>query len=1515
MASPSTSSSAASPHPGPSSAGNATQASGPGPAKTATSRDQAYLEAIPVIYPKIVPLEWSIPLIHRPRGETNDLGSLKSSSSVASAAETAAASLSTPSGAPGLPARLPSYLSSEIGVSTPASTALPLPSPGNTSALAAATAATGQSIIQLQKPWRIIWASYKAKDEDPNAHRSEHANSPSTVPHDQRSTMSTPQPGLLQVPRTALDYSFPGTASPASVGQSHKRKTGRARAASDASRRSGSTHASTHRHKKRRTFGHSEKDEDESPEAVLSKHFGEEAHHEYMQMIQAMEDPSRRLRIKALFDGKRRFLKLTPSSQTLHKTDETQRDAASDLANNPLLQSGHLPQRLAYVQPGPSFSSKNGKEKEEAALLYTFSMTSSDLDLSDYTGLDEANAYPDLELEASGTFTASDLFPSLYNDNGIYTSPSSMHPASIHPIPAAAALGAGQSGRYGKTPFFLSSLNISGSSNQEAIAASEAYLRAAETYTLDSIRLVYNPNTPRSAVDSQGKAETASPQTSTFGRGVRCDYGLLYPSLLPEDVTEPYPLSESNPSVRNSSVSSSPFISCQAHFTAVDLRLSVQVQQVKLRGIPEHRENSLTAKKSSMNNGARDLSRQPVLLCPQSVPAVFIRWYGEASNTVSPKQAEAEKLLIAEAAPKIVSLLQDYGCNDPVDFTGEKWALCALNDSLESAWPISLIVRLAGSPSSVLEEPSLRVNEFSSKRYARSAIAKASSRISRKLYFQPPKARSAELSAATASYIEQYNREKAKDRRDRAEKLVANKAVELPDSDIKSGSGLKSEVKADEPGEVQRSSMQVDVELPKQQAKVTYESLRPDSPRILNDLGCPTIGTITSALDSLLGPEQASPSPASEQPSILVGDAPVNGAAPTGTHGIDAGAVYPTPQSGPNSTNQASTGTAEYQETHEASAIQAFSPSHQANRSLTDIFQDFAWPNYTETSLAPSIRVPSRPQSAGGGAAFGPKGVFDDPSTFDFFDSAGLTEEDFSFFDSPIPSDLPIDNIAQQPLPDQNQQLPDLPAITADDIASFVNTTGPVDHFGHLMPRGESITQVTQAGSTNETFDYDDDSGSKDAVIIVHTRGRGRSQSNDGRNHHMRFHDPEDEASILHLGRASPQYLDEPARQEPILYKYQVPIVAMGPDSFSMSPFLEKDVLFRLKTAFGPISFLLPSPPSSTDSYNSTEYSDETRKPDSCLIDQKRERANRMRAALSRPHRASESVQKPAQEVRTWHDAASPVGDYFDSSSDSSSASSSDEHSDDTAPAWTKRLIPAKTPRAAGALPIYALYAPGHLRHPPRKAIIPSLIPARDRSKDETTKVNRGEKEAIATILFQHTIENIDFRERQRIKPPTLYRAFQLSVTKTLLPSSATSRKLAKASPTAIGAYHQNVITKMSISALKAWPKLGLKPHNGTKDVQAVVIAPKLLLDDAVRLAIPAWLESVSHAWRVRITVRFSRYTPLMQFAQICGFGKHVAGDPEDCIFALDCGASQLSESVEIQSKLAEISESRFSQV
>lgn len=1415
-------------------------------AKTAPIKEQSYLEATPVIYPTIVPLEWSFPLIYRSKADNNDLGSNKVESATGGPGPDLQASAATPSFTQGPPSGIPPYLAAETPASLPAG-----PSPGNTSSFSTA----GQAGNHIQKPWRIRWASYKAKTEV-TVPSTESPMSPAPIRTGRASAISTPRAGLLQVPHVYGNSPLNPISPTGSIFDKGK---SRARAASDASRKSGITHYSERsRHKKRRLHGSASSLDGDSSEALLRAYYGEARQAEYDSTLEALADQKRFSALKPLLNGKRHFLRsASPTRSSDTTADGMPAERPKMISYDSVIQHGLLPERLATIDRARSMASQTGpKPRVGESRLYTFSLTSPDLDLSEYTGLDEANAYPDLEPEASGTFTASDLFPTLYNDNGIYTPPSSMHPASIHPIPSAAALSSGQNGSYGKVPFFLSSLNISSSSNTEAVAASDAFLKAVEEHILGAIQKSYHPAAgPTIAELTSGREEAPKSSKWPPSAGVICGHGILYPSNGPQSLANPETATMSRtldtcPSLPVTSV----FLHCRAQLTAADVRVSAQMQNSTLQAITvppgkaEAPPSPLPPKYglSASISGPYLKKGDIVLICPMSLPAVFLRWYGVTSDKVSRKQAAIERETTHIRRADILNCMVDVAVDISAD---EAWLLCSFGRGHDIVWPASLALQRGCRLQTQQGPCQIRRKTLTTR--VKSSISKASSRTLRKLYFRTRASASADLVAASLNHIEQQNIVKTEERRDRAEKSMMGMTGDSETSHKATEASTKTQSRSLE-GE--QSGETANTQLEAEQSQSREASPIYDSASLLNGLGCPTLESISQALDELAGPEPEITADLAPRPAILVDDVLNISDDTTQQCHKENGGVYPTPQSGPSSTNHLPLDAQESRDMAGRSTEIASFPGLDGSRTIVDILGDFTWPGYADDGRGPSGPVSSRPTSSGGGG-YAPKGVFDDPSTFDLFDSAGLTEEDFSFFDSPIPSSM-LEHSHSLPntFDFHDDKLQAIHAITADDLASFVQT-GPVDHFGHLMPRGAGQLVPVQPSTLQDlpgtSFNGEAATPSDNTSAVSQTEIHATSSP---------FH----RTAILHttprvdlapgkMPNMDSQQQDIAADTVPPKYH-----LSLSTDrNFDVSASARNRIVdagsVRTLKSFGPVKFRLPSASLSMTSCSLGEHRPAWGK-EEYLRQQQEKRALRIKYAYLKPAKAALTYRDTECLSRHWHEddhlTLTSSGSTYETSSDSDSdglKSSPDLDADrEQLSLPIKDLLATTLLFSLGTSIQNALAMPVH-----------ETQSAPDRSKEASAKVSRGEKEAIATIFFQHTIENIDFRERHHSQFVEPSQSLAVSPAYPVLPNAGVCKRLVNVQATEIAVSRQDAIATVSLAAVRNWPRLGLKPHNGPKDIQAVVIAPLLLVDRIVESALADWLHSVTATWEVRLAEEF----------------------------------------------------------
>lgn len=1417
MASP-VSSTAASPFPGLGSTGQSSaQATGsPTSAKVASARDQSFLEAIPVRSPTVIPLEWSFPLTHRGKSEGTDSGSLKmdGNTSISSTAQPAGsmATLAQP-----LVSNIPSYLASE----TPASS-LQVPSPATV-----APDPAGQAGSHPQKPWRIQWASYRVRLEDASTER----DSASSAVHgrgSKTSALSTPHGGLLQVPHGYADLPLKPISPVANLFDRNMGKT-RPRASSDASKKSSASRQSSQKRKKRRVGGRHSSVESDSPESTLRTFYGDHNQSAYQAVLDALHNTDKATRLQLLLDGKRQFLT---------RASNFKADLALQDGKNPesLLCQGHLPERLAIIEFGnEAVRSEDGGAHVAEPRLYTFSLSSPDLDLSVYTGLEESSCYRNLDPEGSGTFTASDLFPSLYNDNGIYNPPTSLHAASVHPVPSAAALVTGQSSGYGKAPLFLSSLNISSSSNKEALAASDAFLKAVEEHVLQTIIQEHSRLETGVGIDESESSDIRRNSAYNTFEGIRCGHGVLLShrdaQMDNKSVPQGYTAARVTPT-------ESVFISCQAHFTAADVRVSARLDACCLTSSPVHSRTSnlpssglKTGSSSIINSNPVDRGRI-VILCPMSLPASFLRWYGQQSPDTPRKQAELELENIATAKSELADLLQDSWGNDMSVAYENDWLLCALSDGTHAIWPARLAMLL---PTSLGKEHiDQSVKRVKQQTRIKSSIAKASTRVSRRIFFRPQATKSSDLARSSLSSIEHQNKERAKERRDKAEKVVAQSEHRIMVATSKAEAAQLSYItgpKLDEAADACINAVDLHRgNLPSKNG----------GPLPLNDLGCPTFESITLALDALAGPDSISPPATTQQPGIVVlPPLPKGNAMLHDEHNKEeASRIYPTPQSLQNAANQPVGDLSTSTDGGDISQ-QPQSPVPPATRTIADIFQDFSWPSYSDTQPVQVRDIPSRPPSGGSGYA-SRGGVFDDPSTFGLFDSAGLTDDDFSFFDSPTTTANVLDNgsVGQDQFHTQRARFTHVPDLTPYDLASFVRS-GPVDHFGHLMPgyTGATEPQTTSlhshahppvdlyglqlsASDPNEILSMTDSASTAPPLFYEEKAVQQQLQdASEGAGHRLEVTTrPRYHVSVNGHSKKEATGFGSPS--------------ARLPKTTSAWP-----------SSFGPVTFQYPSPSPSSSADSTLKGPAGSHDDQGWLTRHRWTLAQRLKETVNKAKIPSSNLSQ--YNGRNWREAGHAVA----WSSESTSASSSDEVSDEDAATLVdqeNRHVPkVRTPLRSRDV-VYAGLETTKFPMLPR----PNLA----RAKEPAIRVTRGEKEAVATIFFQHLIENMDFRERQTLQRSVKCLASPLSTRISPLPAANASRKANDAETTDIGVYFEDAVTSFSVSSLCVWSKLGLRPFNGTKNIQAVVVAAAALIDNDVSRALEDWLNRVSSVWSVRLS-------------------------------------------------------------
>jgi hypothetical protein len=140
----------------------------------------------------------------------------------------------------------------------------------------------------------------------------------------------------------------------------------------------------------------------------------------------------------------------------------------------------------------------------------------------------------------------------------------------------------------------------------------------------------------------------------------------------------------------------------------------------------------------------------------------------------------------------------------------------------------------------------------------------------------------------------------------------------------------------------------------------------------------------------------------------------------------------------------------------------------------------------------------------------------------------------------------------------------------------------------------------------------------------------------------------------------------------------------------------------------------------------------------------------------------------------------------------------------------------------------------------------PGLSALPEKRSPDKVKPPRTEREALATVLFQQYLENVDLRERARAN---IRKRPSLAPLPPILSSCRAAQVPQPVPSTLISVYHHSATMKMSPASLSFWDKLGLQPCSGKKDVQALVLAASSLVKECNSEVIENWLVRLGTAY------------------------------------------------------------------
>lgn len=1336
---------------------------------------------------------------------------------------------------------------------------------------------------------------------------------------------------LLRIPHTLPNSSIAhriALSSPANSSTSAQKRTGkgRDRAFSHTSKQSGGGNdndltsgngARPHKKPKRsRSRAPPQHGSDADLHSRMRKLFGTEHTKEYQQISDLIKECRSRPSPDVLQIRKQQYLRgISPSRAA--KTASTTAAASSSMKagqasyDQPLkgeaflrpyptaepFVPGILPERLAIINRASTISAEGLSETQNAdsttqsekgktvcsdPLLYLFSIANTTpLYQTEGTEPDELfETCEDMHLESSGTFTASDLFPSLFNDNGVYTPPSAMHPAPVHPMSSAASLTAGQSSASNKVPFLVSSFNVWSSSNKEAVSASEAFLKAAENHILTGLAQSYHPDIqiPTNTVKSTQNFDKSNqqPQLTLHSHPIKMGHGIIYPSTIGPSLPRHSHVNRSDDghisSASESQQQKALYLSCSSWFTAADLRIGVNPSRVNFTSLLRLSQGQVDRKNTFFRTAQLQNNRitkgQVVVLCPMALPVIFLRWYGRPGENVSRVQSEGERASIPLMRQDFLTMFEDQdGLSNDACGESDSWILCTFGEGLDIVWPASQVVMAHPQNHSATETPTTWRKRLPSR--IRYATAKSSSHLPRSLFFQTRSSRNTKLVAASAAYIEKQSKERERERREKAEKALndsSNWVGNPPPSDQLHAEQEREHVihqhQAHPQANTERDAVSDEpVTVGDEAADLTKSSNLPTAHYM-----APTYESVLALLDSIPGidegdeAEDRSRRVLDSNPAIQVDGIQIQfpeGSDVSEVHQQYPAALYPTPINS-NSQPSMNTGSTEAG----ASEPRPPSPPRAANKSLAEIFNDFSWTNYSEGNPTSYKQQTSRPSSSYG---YGQQNMtFDEQASFGLFDTVGLTDEDFSFFDSPDAgiaatlSEVPADTAQHSRIVTQNTS-----NISADDLASFVRTSGPVDHFGHLMPKtpfdmSKSQSQGMSFGTADPLLDFNTPASTNSGPYSFDIAAFGSpipqatfaqdvtptQDSNIDQLHNDVF------GIRIASGLSGPTEVGGDAQSDsPSQIKYSTSHQAAYTEQGTPS---HRDPALPSESMFTPLRFLPPSLPTlysiASDNLMEEKRTENLFCAEDTCSQHMLARATHLKASLTRVSSQHPDNAGPLLHVkRPWQrDLAAPVENLSSTSSSTDSENSGESPDTETElPVHSSPMVHSIPPKLFSLLSTtFTQLLPRLLDERPDQS-------AGDVSGEHLARINRGEREAVATIFMQHTLENIDFRERQLYA----YRGEANNRTPHVLGFSragwANAQKLVRAAPSDIDVRRNHAVTEVSLSALKNWSRLKLVPHSGPKDTQALVLVATSILDETVKAAIQTWLHKVAETWEV----------------------------------------------------------------
>ncbi|KAL7004222.1 hypothetical protein EMMF5_006228 [Cystobasidiomycetes sp. EMM_F5] len=859
-------------------------------------------------------------------------------------------------------------------------------------------------------------------------------------------------------------------------------------------------------------------------------------------------------------------------------------------------------------------------------------------------------------VQSSGSFTSQDLFPSLYNENGLYASPSS-RPARL----------------------MNTCLMLSGPANAETAQASEQLLRAVREHL------------------EQDMVDQCHP--SGLEQGLKVGDGILWP-------------------IDDSDSSATPgglYCALSVHFDHEGIVASVSLSQCHARRLTrlclpdDGRDDGRVEKRSDILPG------QQIVLLPLGLSAVFCRHYGTGQSRPikqDGKVASTEQLLLSKYQQHMATLPQ---CEYHTDNDQTQWLLCTIGDE-ELLWP-SAMTLMYDKPS---EKTGAAHQSGLSSGMRPKVTPNSKSLIGRH-------SRVKQLVAQTSAYIDRIGREKERERREKAERSLGTLGHDI--------NALNAKLDDDTVTLTNTSSdsKHIGAAVPSTNSSTVERSVKQSASRVLprKTSSQPARYSAMRSLDklaALLPP--LPPTPRASEPVATQSFKPFTsaGAVRESNHPHAAG-IEATDEAGQSSHSRAG----------EAVDIGQVSTLDQGN-----MFRDFMWDDYGNSHFGSNDTLRETNFSSSVTFADGIGNMFDGP----------LTEDDFSFFDTPaIPT---VTESLQQYMPTSSRALDAASTATASADLAFVTASGPVDHFSHLMPTGNSPASVPYSASQPSRvlpMDYVSQNLMPYSTFDSESPSFGLTFAPSPQIA-FEWSATKQTASDTFTSFLTPSSDQQHATDNATAYNHITELddntalslsrAAVGIETaITASPSSQRR---KTVSAFQPLTLSSPAAVSSQSMVSTTSLRPALKNNENANLAEVHRiaRANNFRTRFLKS--AATTIDAELNYNRNWiirEDAGELV---FDESSTSSEDSSDNETPDDH-PMYEASPFP-QTP----------LTGTGHSAIGPYLILAGSLMSSLSRSqvssesaldtKDIKDKNSRTAKEALITVFFTQLVENPDFRER-----------------------------------------------------------------------------------------------------------------------------------------------------------------------